>query len=160
MKIALSICFTVNPYRGNLSRESSPAQLLLPKLHSAFQHQATRALNCICEHLCFISIYFVHLLARCVLRYQKSLGEVIFGVWERWKLFPSKLMVIASSLYVFLGSEMFHSDAVLLDDGRNLYFVHCFFLCVCVSSSYVSSFVALLRLLGTVDYKREIKSGS
>lgn len=28
------------------------------------------ALTCICDHRCFIFIYFVHLIARCVLRYQ------------------------------------------------------------------------------------------
>ena len=32
------------------------------------QHQAVITLNCVCEHLCFISIYFVIPLARCVLR--------------------------------------------------------------------------------------------
>jgi len=52
--------------------------------------------------LCFISIYFVHSLARCVLRYQKNLREVIFGVWECSKNFPYKLMVAASSLHAIL----------------------------------------------------------
>ncbi|CAD7686483.1 unnamed protein product [Nyctereutes procyonoides] len=33
--------------------------------HSASQHQAARVLNCVCQHLCFISIYFVCPLARC-----------------------------------------------------------------------------------------------
>ena len=36
--------------------------------HLASQHPAAAALNCVCEHLCFISIYSVHLLSRCVLR--------------------------------------------------------------------------------------------
>ena len=49
------------------------------------------ALSCVCEHLCFISIYFVHLLARCVLRYQKSLREVILGVWERSTIFSIEM---------------------------------------------------------------------
>ena len=35
-------------------------------LHLASQHQAFLALNHVCEHLCFISTYFVHLLGRCV----------------------------------------------------------------------------------------------
>ena len=41
------------------------------QLHPASQHQAARALNCFCEHLCFISIHF-QLLATYVLRYQRS----------------------------------------------------------------------------------------
>ena len=42
---------------------------LLPwERHRASQHQATMALNCISEHLHFTSIYFVHLLTRCILR--------------------------------------------------------------------------------------------
>ena len=32
------------------------------------QHQVALAMNCVCEYLCFISVYFVHPLARCVLR--------------------------------------------------------------------------------------------
>lgn len=35
-------------------------------------------LRTVSEHLCFISIYFVYLLARCVPQYQGSLREVIF----------------------------------------------------------------------------------
>ena len=31
-----------------------PPKLLPWELHSASQHQAARALNCVCEHLCFI----------------------------------------------------------------------------------------------------------
>lgn len=42
------------------------------------QRSAIRALNGICERLCCISIYFVFPLARCILRYEKSLREVIF----------------------------------------------------------------------------------
>ena len=38
------------------------------KPHAESLHQSTTALNCVCEPLCFILIYFVHLLARCVLR--------------------------------------------------------------------------------------------
>lgn len=56
---------------------SSPTALS-GELRSASCHQAATALNCGCEHLCFILIYFVYLLERCVLRYQKSLREVIF----------------------------------------------------------------------------------
>ena len=63
------LCFEVSRYRG---RESGPAKLLPQKLHSASQHQATRALNCVCEHLGFTTTYSVHPLARCVPRYQKA----------------------------------------------------------------------------------------
>ncbi|CAD7668980.1 unnamed protein product [Nyctereutes procyonoides] len=38
-----------------------PAKRLPWALHSASQQQAAIALNSVCEHLCFISIYFVHL---------------------------------------------------------------------------------------------------
>lgn len=41
------------------------------------------ALKCVCEYLCFISIYFVHPLAQCVLRYQKSLREPVGCYGER-----------------------------------------------------------------------------
>ena len=46
---------------------SSPGTVLSTPAASA------AASNCVCEHLGFISISFVHLLARCVLRCQKSL---------------------------------------------------------------------------------------
>ena len=36
--------------------------------HSASQHQSATDLNCVWEHACSISIYFVHPLARCVSR--------------------------------------------------------------------------------------------
>lgn len=37
------------------------------------QHQAAKALSCGCEHLFCSLIYFVHPLARCIVKYQKSL---------------------------------------------------------------------------------------
>ena len=43
-------------------------QLLPWKLDGASQHHVATALKCVCEYLCFISIYFVYPLARCVLR--------------------------------------------------------------------------------------------
>ena len=52
---------------GNPSSESGTTKLLPQELHSASQHQATIALNCACEHLYFILIYFVYPLASCVL---------------------------------------------------------------------------------------------
>ena len=47
--------------------------------HSASQHQATMALNYICEYLYFISIDFMHLLARCVMEY-------CFFTWHHFSL--------------------------------------------------------------------------
>ena len=47
---------------------SGVTKLLSQELHSASWHTAAIALSSVCEHLCFISIYFVHLLTRCVLR--------------------------------------------------------------------------------------------
>ena len=80
--------WTVQGSAHTLSSESG--NKLQPwELHSASQHQA--ALNFVCEHLCFISICFVHPLARCVLK------------------------VIASSLGIILASERFHWHAVLSD---------------------------------------------
>ena len=49
---------------GTPSRESSTTKFLYWKLHSASQQQTARALNYVCEHLCFIWIYFVHPLPR------------------------------------------------------------------------------------------------
>lgn len=37
------------------------------KLHSASQHAVTIVFSCVCEHLCFLSVYFVHSLARYIL---------------------------------------------------------------------------------------------
>ena len=51
-----------------LCSKSGPTKLLPRELHSASQHPAAVSLNCACEHLCFISIYFVHPLVRWVLR--------------------------------------------------------------------------------------------
>lgn len=66
----------------------------LPReLASQHQHQVVIALKCISKHLCFISIYFGHLLARCVLTYQKSVKNslsVILGI----KLNISIMMVV------------------------------------------------------------------
>lgn len=76
-----TVCFAVSLYRGSAhpKQQDWPAKLLPQELHSAPQHQATVALNWVCEHLCFILICFVPLFTRCVLRYQKSLIEVILG---------------------------------------------------------------------------------
>ena len=60
----------------------------------------------------FTSIYFVYPLARCVLWYQKSLREVLWGVWGRLQVSPYKLMVTASSLDVLV-YERFHRNTGL-----------------------------------------------
>ena len=60
-----SVCFAGSHYRGSTQpqavRAVPPAPP--PELLSATQHQATTALNCVCEHLCFTSTD-VHPLAR------------------------------------------------------------------------------------------------
>ena len=53
---------------STMSSKSGRAKLIPWKLHSAPQHHAAIALNCVCEHLCFISIYSVYPLARRVIR--------------------------------------------------------------------------------------------
>lgn len=57
--------------------ESGPTQLLPREPHSA---SSPIALNCICEHLCCILIYVVHLLARCVLKYQRAHKGTVLSV--------------------------------------------------------------------------------
>lgn len=98
MQTAFGICFAVSLLEMQHSpwtARVAPFKLLTRELHLASQHQTATALNCVCEHLCFILIYFVHLLARCVLRYQKSLERLFFGVWECSQFFfPCKSMVI------------------------------------------------------------------
>ena len=42
------------------ARGAAPSSIP-PELHSASQYQTTIALNCVCEHLCFISVYTVHI---------------------------------------------------------------------------------------------------
>lgn len=59
------------------SSESGPTKLLPPGTIPGISASGLIALNCIREHLCFISGYFVHPLARCVLRYQRGLKELI-----------------------------------------------------------------------------------
>lgn len=81
-----------------LSSYSSAAKLLPWELHSASQHQAATALNCVSEHLCFISIYF---------------GTLFFGSEDAQKIFPYKSMVIASLLPIILAHKMFHRNALL-----------------------------------------------
>ena len=62
-----------------LSGESGPAHLPPREPHLVAQHPASRALTCVCEHLCFISIYSGHPLKRYVLTYL-LLGFSHFGL--------------------------------------------------------------------------------
>ena len=70
-KIAFSICFAVSRCnRGGMRPEQQEWHFQAPSLGTTLSLSASshHALNCVCEHQCFISIYFVHPLARCVLR--------------------------------------------------------------------------------------------
>jgi len=72
---AFSVCLAVSRVGGRThsNSERGAPQRLPRELHSASQPPAPRALNCVCEHVCFLLVCSVHPLARCVLRYQKSL---------------------------------------------------------------------------------------
>ncbi|CAD7680971.1 unnamed protein product [Nyctereutes procyonoides] len=62
------ICF-LHLFQSQRACKGVCAARLLPwELRSASQPQAIGAFNCVCEHLCFILIYFVHPLSECVLR--------------------------------------------------------------------------------------------
>lgn len=94
----------------------NPSFCPTPTPHSASpasSHQAPVALHCVCAHLCYISVYFVHPLARRILGYQKSLREVILGIWECSESFPYKSMVIISLLYAILAYQRIHRGTLL-----------------------------------------------
>ena len=68
-KIALFVLqWALAEAAGTLSRESGTTKLLPWELHAVSQHQAPIAVDCVCEHLGFRWVYFMCLLARCVLR--------------------------------------------------------------------------------------------
>jgi len=73
-----SFCIKPLQRQQTLSSEHGPTKLLPQELQSASQHQAMLVLNHVCEHLCFISIDFVHSLAECILKYKKSLKRCYF----------------------------------------------------------------------------------
>lgn len=99
---AFALHWAITEAAHTQSSMNGTAKLLPKELHWASPHQASRALNYVCNHLCFVSVYFVHFLYRWVLRYQKSLRKVIFSIWKCSKLSPYKLMVTALSiLYQF-----------------------------------------------------------
>lgn len=81
--------------------------------HAAPQHPGATALG-------LISPEFVHLLARYVLRYQKSQRKFILGGLGMLKTFPYKLMVIVPLLYALLASERFPGNALSLESGKSL----------------------------------------
>lgn len=68
--IAFDVCFAGGFIKAvhTSSTQSGTSKLLPREPHSASQHQAAIALNSVFEHLCFILIYFVHLLSRRVPR--------------------------------------------------------------------------------------------
>ena len=99
------------------SSESGLIKLLPQELHSASKHQAPRV-NCVWKYLCFILIYFVHPLAKWVLRYQKSLREVTF--WG-----PYKLIVITSLFYAISPHKSFHRNTYVWIDRKPLYMCGC-----------------------------------
>lgn len=88
------------------ARVAPPSELLPRDLHSARQHQAATALNCVCEYLCFISIYFV---------------KLFFGCRNAQKNSPHKLMLIVSSLYAISSYEKCPRNTLLSYIGGNLY---------------------------------------
>ena len=61
-KIVFSVYFALSYYRGSrfLSRKSGTTKFLLWEVQSASQHQNTKTMSYVYEHLCFTSIYFVH----------------------------------------------------------------------------------------------------
>ena len=84
-------------FAGSLHTQSAPPKKQdrppppapSPEQPSASQRPAARALNFVCEHPGSISTHSVCPMARCVLRYQKSLRQVISGVWECSQFFST-----------------------------------------------------------------------
>ena len=79
VKIENSFCFPSSWYRG--SHECGPAKFFSQEPHSASHSPAATTLNCACEHMCFISVYFVPPLTRCVLR-SLLFALLLFGYKE------------------------------------------------------------------------------
>ncbi|CAD7688752.1 unnamed protein product [Nyctereutes procyonoides] len=96
-----------SPYRSSTQPEHQEWCQQAPYQGTASQHQATTVLNYVCEHLCFISIYFVHMLARCVLsifslRQNLSIYWVGFCIGlPAWSLL---LSLSRSSIQIFPGA--------------------------------------------------------
>lgn len=79
--LRIYFCMQVYIYQninvGNSKQWKTTYMPTFHELHSASQHQASMALNCVYEHLCFISICFVYPSAGCILKYQKSLRKLM-----------------------------------------------------------------------------------
>ncbi|CAD7694308.1 unnamed protein product [Nyctereutes procyonoides] len=92
-------------YGGNVHpKQQDGIQLFTRGPHSASQHQAAIALKCVCEHLWFTSIYFVHLLARCVLSLWREEG--VEG-WGNWVMFcTGRFSWSLIFCYLFCGAKL------------------------------------------------------
>lgn len=78
------VCFAMSCWRGTgfpFTQWESTTECLPQDLYSTFLHQVTEALTCTPEHPWFLSIYCVHLLARCILRYC-FFALLHFGSWK------------------------------------------------------------------------------
>ena len=102
--------------------KNSPAKLLPRDLHSASQHQATRALKCVCEHLCCISILFCVFLGKTCPKVSEKPKKVYFLGLRMLKKFSYTLMVISSSPYAILAYGSLHRNILHSNSRRDLHF--------------------------------------
>ena len=107
-KIVFGVCFTTSHYRSSRhpSREMGPTKLLPQGAHSASPPSRQSFELSVSIGTSSPSI-FVHLLARCVRRQQKSLREVIFGVWECLKMFPRNGLIAFWLMKGFIGRKLY-----------------------------------------------------
>lgn len=107
---------------GSAHTQSGTTKLLSQNyLRLSSQFQAVIALKYVCELLCFISIYFMHLLAGCVLSYQKSPKGYFLGLGAL-----KKISVQTNGNCFFALCHLAykrHRNALLLDSRDNLYFL-------------------------------------
>lgn len=116
----MAVCFAGSCYRGSEHPEQGewPPAPPSPALGSTLRTAASshNSFDRVCEHLGFISIYFGHTLAVCVLRNQKSLRKIMFWIWGcSKKIFPCKLMVITSPLSIISDNKRLQGYTLLLD---------------------------------------------
>lgn len=99
-KIVFWVCFTVSPFRGRMHPKEWewPGQAPFPGTQW-LNHLSLHSSGCVCEHQCFILTCFPYLLARCALKCQNNLREVILGSGSAKMFFHCKLIVIASPFY-------------------------------------------------------------
>ena len=68
------------------------------------------------------SVLYLHLLCASLSKMcPKASEKRVFGVWEHSKIFPYRLMVIASLLYAILVYRHFQGNTALWDSRKNLY---------------------------------------